>query len=67
MWVSPMDNLTKNIDKIHTTTLGVMRIRRNLDLDAADVVDWCKTKIGQSDEIIREGKNWYVYVDNIVI
>jgi len=56
-----------NTDKIHTTKLGVERIKRNLDLQTDDVVTWCKQKIEQADEIIRKGKNWYVYTDNSVI
>ena len=55
------------MNKIHTTELGVERIRRNLDLQTDDVVSWCKQKIEQADEIIRKGKNWYVYTDNSVI
>ena len=62
-----MNDLIKNIDKLHTTELGIERIKRNLELGVADVVDWCKLKIGQADEIVRKGKNWYVYVDNAVI
>jgi hypothetical protein len=56
-----------NIDKIHTTELGVLRIKRNLNLETDDVVNWCIQKIGQADQIIRKGKNWYVYVDDSVI
>jgi len=62
-----MNDLLKNIDQIHTTTLGVERIIQNLGLNIDDVVDWCKREIGQADEIIRKGKNWYVYMDNAVI
>ena len=37
-----MDNeLLDNLDKIHTTELVVARIRKNLCLDAPDVVEWC--------------------------
>lgn len=58
------------MDKLHTTELGVLRIKRNLSLDisSVDVVDWCKTKINSANAIItRRGKNWYVNVDNIII
>ena len=55
------------MSKIHTTELGVERIKRNLDLQTDDVVSWCKQKIENADEIIRKGKNWYVYTDNSVI
>ena len=61
------NGLTQNINKIHTTELGVERIKRNLDLQTNDVVNWCKQKIEQSDKIIRNGKNWYVYADNSII
>ena len=62
-----MNDLLKNIDKIHTTVLGVERIKRNLELETDDLASWCKLKIEQADEITREGKNWYVYADNAII
>ena len=61
------DELLSNLDKIHTTEMGVERIRKNLKLDTTDVVSWCKRKLETSDNIIRKGKNWYVFIDNIVI
>ena len=63
----PMNDLIRNIDKLHSTTLGIERIKWNLRLQTDDVVTWCKEKIGQAHDIIRRGKNWYVYVDNAVI
>ena len=62
-----MNILTQNIDKIHTTKLGLERIKRNLDLQSDDVENWCKQQIEQSDEIFKTGKNWYVYTDDSVI
>lgn len=60
--------LLKNLDKLHTTELGVVRIKRNLSLDTDDVVKWCKEKISSAHAIIsRKGKNWYVDTDNFVI
>jgi len=61
------NELTKNIDKLHTTKLGVGRIKQNLELETDDIVEWCKQKIKQADEIIRSGKNWYVHTDDSVI
>lgn len=53
--------LILNLDKLHTTDLGVERIKRNLCLDVDDVVRWCREKIKEPDSsIIRQGKNWYV-------
>lgn len=60
--------LLDNIDKIHTTELGVIRIKRNLSLTDEDVVEWCKEKIKQSNaDITRNGKNWYINVDGCII
>lgn len=39
------EELLKNIDKIHTTKNGVLRIKRNLKLDNIDVVEYCKSKL----------------------
>ena len=62
------NELLKNLDKLHTTELGVERIKRNLSLDTDDVIDWCKTKINSDNAaIIRNGKNWYVNVDDCII
>jgi len=56
-----MENeLINNMDKIHTTELGVLRIKRNLELQTNDVVNWCKQKIRKADNIYKKGKNWYV-------
>ena len=62
-----MKDLLSNLDKLHTTELGIMRIKRNLGLTTEDVVEWCKQKIKSADNIIRQGKNWYVYAGDSVI
>jgi len=54
------NELIKNINKIHTTELGVLRIKRNLELQTNDVVKWCKDKVEKESEIYKKGKNWYV-------
>lgn len=61
------NDLTTNIDKLRTTPLGVVRIKRNLSLDTDDVVNWCKRKILNADEIVRIGKNWYAHCGGFVI
>ena len=61
-----MNDLLLNIDKIHTTLMGVDRIKRNLKLDNIDVVEYLKDKIKNSN-IYKKGKNWYCEVDNIII
>ena len=62
-----MNDLLCNINKIHTTELGVVRIKRNLSIETDDVVNWCKQQIQHADSIVRRGKNWYAYTDNAVI
>lgn len=62
------NELLKNLNKLHTTELGVERIKRNLSLNIDDVVNWCKTKTNSVNAVItRSGKNWYVNVDNCII
>ena len=62
------NELIQNLDKLHTTELGVMRIQRNLSLDTDNVVEWCKDKIKSENAIIlRNGKNWYVNVADCII
>ena len=53
--------LIENIEKLHTTEMGVERIKRNLSLEVDDVVEWWKVKIKDEKEITqRRGKNWYI-------
>lgn len=60
--------LLDNIDKIHTTELGVTRIKKNLNLDTDDVAAYCRHKIlSQNCNIYRQGKNWYCEVDSMKI
>ena len=61
------NDLLSNIEKVHTTELGVRRIKRNLNIDTDDVVKWCKQKIKEADKIVREGKNWYAHVDDCIL
>ncbi|MCR5090513.1 MAG: DUF3781 domain-containing protein [Oscillospiraceae bacterium] len=59
--------LIENIAKLHTTEMGLERIKRNLDL-TEDSVEWCRSKILDKDAVIeRRGKNWYVGIDRCVI
>lgn len=60
--------LLSNIGKIHTTKMGIDRIKRNLKLDTSDVVNYCKNKVLDKDcNIYKQGKNWYCEIDNIKI
>lgn len=60
--------LLSNIDKIHTTKMGVDRIKKNLKLNTDDVVNYCKNKVlDKNSNIYKQGKNWYCEIDNIKI
>ena len=64
------NDLLENLEKLHTTPMGVERIRRNLSLgdDVKDVVAFCQQKIlDDKAEITRQGKNWYVKIDGCII
>lgn len=63
-----MNDLIRNIDKLHTTEPGVTRIKRNLSIDTEDVVLWCRMRILDETACIeRKGKNWYVTIDDCII
>ncbi len=56
--------LIKNIDKIHTTEMGVGRIQKNLGI-SEEPVSYCISKLKQENSTVtKEGKNYYVEVDN---
>lgn len=60
--------LLSKLDKLHTTELGEARIRKNMSLDTADIVGWCREKIRTPDAVIsKRGKNWYVRTDDCEI
>ncbi|MBQ9909386.1 MAG: DUF3781 domain-containing protein [Treponema sp.] len=64
------NELLQNLNKVHTTPMGLDRIRRNLGFgdDVADVVAWCKNQIENPASLItRKGKNWYVKVNGCII
>ena len=66
--INEANELLTNLDKLHTTELGIVRIKRNLSLDTNDVVEWCMDKINSANAVIvRNGKNWYIYSDACVI
>ena len=55
--------LLENVDRIHTTDMGVGRIQKNLGIDD-EPVDYCISKLKQDNSVVeKEGKNYYVEVD----
>ena len=62
------NDLIDNVGKIHTTEMGIGRIKKNLGLGDIDVVEWCRERIlDKSAGIDKNGKNWYVMIDDSVI
>ena len=60
--------LLDNISKVHTTEMGIDRIKKNLKLNTNDVVEFCKNKIlDKNCNIYKQGKNWYCEIGNIKI
>lgn len=60
--------LLDNTSKVHTTEMGIDRIKKNLKLNTNDVVEFCKNKIlDKNCNIYKQGKNWYCEIDNIKI
>lgn len=68
MILKDKDILLSSIYKIHTTEMGIDRIKKNLKLNTNDVVEFCKNKIlDKNCNIYKQGKNWYCEIDNIKI
>ena len=62
-----MNDLLLNYEKIHTTKLGVDRLKNNLKIDG-DVVTYCKDKLlDNNTKISKKGKNWYCVLNNLEI
>ena len=60
--------LLENIEKIHTTELGLVRVAKNVGIKKDDVVNWCKIKIQMPYcSIVRMGKNWYAEIEGHVV
>ena len=45
--------LLNNLDKVHTTEMGVDRIKRNIGVDVEDIVEYCIDKIKQDNAVIE--------------
>ena len=60
--------LLDNINKVHTTEMGINRIIKNLKLNTNDVVEYCKNKVlDKNCNIYKQGKNWYCEIEHIII
>ena len=62
------NDLLSHLNDLHTTEMGVERIKRNLSIDTDDIVNWCREKIRQPNvKIFRKGKNYYINIEDIII
>ena len=62
------NDLLLNLDKLHTTPMGVTRIKRNLRLECEDVVQYCKDLVKSGQVLFeRQGKNWYVRANHCIL
>ena len=48
------NELLYHLDQLHTTELGIERIKRNLSLDTDQVVEWCREKISAPEAVITK-------------
>ncbi len=60
--------LINSLNKIHTTKMGIDRLKKNLRINTKDVVEFCKNKLTNKNcNIYQKGKNWYCEIDDIII
>lgn len=60
--------LIENMERIHTTEMGVERIAKNLELNNIDVVEYCKEIIkNKKSDVEKKGKNYYVYFEDKIL
>ncbi len=65
---SNKENVLFNINRLHTTKMGFIRIKNNLKLETNEVLDYCKKLIENNNSIIyKKGKNYYCEIQNIII
>ncbi|MBR3210482.1 MAG: DUF3781 domain-containing protein [Bacilli bacterium] len=62
------EELIKNIEKLHTTKLGEVRIQKNLNLSDTNVVNTIKNIILKREcKINQKGKNIYCETKDIIL
>ena len=59
--------LLENIDKIHTTEMGIDRIQKNLEIKS-EPISYCISKLKkENSQVTKKGKNYYIDVDDCMI
>ena len=61
--------MKNSVQSLHTTGLGALRIKRNLNLKSDDVVAWPRAAVVATspDSVIWRGKNYYIYGPDFVL
>ncbi len=63
-----MNDLIKNLDKLHTTEIGVERIKGNCQIETDDAVQWSRMHIPDENvKMERIGKNGDIFTDHCKI
>ena len=62
--MSVPNELLNKLDKLHTTELGVIRIKKNLSLDTDDVVEYDENGNGKLRDSFKDVKH-YVFIDDL--
>lgn len=58
--------LISNVNKIHTTKMGIDRIKNNLNIEPENVIEYCKRLVlNENCLIYKLGKNWYCEINHI--
>lgn len=58
--------LISNVNKIHTTKMGIDRIKNNLNIESENVIEYCKRLVLNDKCLIYKlGKNWYCEINHI--
>ena len=62
------EELINKVNELHSTDMGHIKKKKNLNLNVDNVVEYCKSLILKPDaKIERRGKNWYISVDGVII
>lgn len=60
--------LEANIQQIHTTELGLIRIQKGIGFNPKECINMIREIISYQDTIVEKiGKNFYVYYNNMII
>ena len=58
--------LISNVNKIHTTKMGIDRIKNNLNIEPENVIEYCKRLVlNENCLIYKLGKNLYCEINHI--